>query len=51
MFLTLRKLVLVMIYLYDLMIGKKKLTAFTSICVLVVTFGTIMAGIDNNNYD
>ena len=36
MFLTLRKLVLVMIYLYDLMIGKKKLTAFTSICVLVV---------------
>ena len=51
MFLTLRKLVLVMIYLYDLMIGKKKLTAFTSICVLVVTFGTIMAGIEDFSAD
>ena len=51
MFLTLRKLVLVMIYLYDLMIGKKKLTAFTSICVLVVTFGTVMAGIEDFSAD
>ena len=51
MFLTLRKLVLVMIYLYDLMIGKKKLHAFTSICVLVVTFGTVMAGIEDFSAD
>ena len=51
MFLTLRKLVLVMIYLYDLMIGKKKLTSFTSICVLVVTFGTVMAGIEDFSAD
>ena len=51
MFLTLRKLVLVMIYLYDLMFGKKKLTAFTSICVLVVTFGTVMAGIEDFSAD
>jgi len=51
MFLTLRKLVLVMIYLYDIMIGKKKLSCFTSTCVLVVTFGTIMAGIEDFSAD
>ena len=28
------------------MIGKKKLSYFTSTCVLVVTFGTVMAGIE-----
>ena len=51
MFLTLRKLVLVMIYLYDIFIGKKKLSCFTSTCVLVVTFGTIMAGIEDFSAD
>ena len=51
MFLTLRKLVLVMIYLNDIMIGKKKLSCFTSTCVLVVTFGTAMAGIEDFSAD
>ena len=51
MFLTLRKLVLVMIYLYDIMIGKKKLSCFTSTCVLVVTFGTVMAGVEDFSAD
>jgi drug/metabolite transporter (DMT)-like permease len=51
MFLTLRKLVLVMIYLYDVFFGKKKLSCFTSTCVLVVTFGTVMAGIEDFSAD
>ena len=51
MFLTLRKLVLVMIYLNDVFIGKKKLSCFTSTCVLVVTFGTVMAGIEDFTAD
>ena len=51
MFLTLRKLVLVMIYLNDIIIGKKKLSCFTSVCVLVVTFGTVMAGIEDFSAD
>ena len=51
MFLTLRKLVLVMIYLNDIFIGKKKLSCFTSTCVLVVTFGTVLAGIEDFTAD
>jgi drug/metabolite transporter (DMT)-like permease len=51
MFLTLRKLVLVMIYLNDVFIGKKKLSCFTSSCVLIVTFGTIMAGAEDFSAD
>ena len=51
MFLTLRKVVLVMIYLNDIFIGKKKLSCFTSVCVLVVTFGTILAGIEDFSAD
>ena len=51
MFLTLRKLVLVMIYLNDVFIGKKKLSCFTSTCVLVVTFGTVMAGVEDFTAD
>ena len=51
MFLTLRKLVLVMIYLYDILLGKKKLSCFTSTCVLVVTLGTIMAGVEDFSAD
>ena len=51
MFLTLRKLVLVMIYLNDIIFGKKKLTCFTSTCVLVVTFGTILAGVEDFSAD
>ena len=51
MYLTLRKLVLVMIYLNDLCIGKKKLSLFTSSCVLLVTFGSILAGIEDFSKD
>ena len=51
MFLTLRKLVLVMIYLYDILIGKKKLSCFTTSCVFMITFGSILAGIENFSSD
>jgi len=51
MFLTMRKFVLVMIYLNDIMIGKKKLSCFTSICVLFITFGTFIAGIEDFSAD
>ena len=47
MYLTLRKLVLVMIYLYDLLIDKKKIANFTTACIILVTFGTILAGIED----
>ena len=51
MFLTLRKVVLVMIYLNDIIIAKKKLSCFTSTCILIVTFGTILAGIEDFSVD
>ena len=51
MFLTLRKLVLIMTYLNDIIIGKKKLSCFTSTCILVVTFGTVIAGIEDFSAD
>jgi solute carrier family 35 protein len=51
MYLTLRKLVLVMIYLNDLFIGKKQLSSFTTSCVLLVTFGSILAGIEDFSKD
>ena len=47
MFLTLRKLVLVMIFFYDVFIGKKKISTFTGICIFLVTFGSIIAGIED----
>ena len=51
MYLTLRKLVLVMIYLNDLICGKKKISLYTSSCVLLVTFGSILAGIEDFSTD
>ena len=51
MYLTLRKLVLVMIYLNDIFIGKKKISLFTSSCVFLVTFGSILAGIEDFSTD
>ena len=47
MFLTLRKLLLVMFYFTDIFIGKKKLSLFTSLCIFLVTFGTFLSGMDN----
>ena len=40
-----------MIYLNDIMIGKKKLSCFTTTCVLVVTFGRVIAGIEDFSAD
>ena len=51
MYLTLRKLVLVMIYLYDLVIDKKKISKFTSACIILVSFGTVLAGIEDFSTD
>ena len=51
MYLTLRKLVLVMIYLYDILIDKKNISNFTSTCIVLVTFGTILAGIEDFSSD
>ena len=51
MYLTLRKLVLVMIYLNDICIGKKQLSFFTTSCVLLVTFGSFLAGVEDFSRD
>ena len=51
MFQTLRKLVLVKVYFIDLCYGYKKITCFTSICVFMVTTGSILAGVDTFSRD
>ena len=51
MFQTLRKLVLVKIYFIDLYNGKKTITFFTSVCVFMVTIGSVLAGADTFSRD
>jgi drug/metabolite transporter (DMT)-like permease len=51
MFQTLRKLSLVIIYFVDFFFGKSKITIFTSICVFIITFGSILSGVDNFSKD
>ena len=51
MFQTLRKLVLVKVYFIDLCYGYKKITFFTSICVFMITTGSILAGLDTFSRD
>ena len=51
MFLTLRKLLLVMFLLTDLIIYKMKISFYTKICIFLVTFGTILAGIEDFSND
>ncbi len=51
MFQTLRKLVLVKVYIYDLFFGYKKISKFTSICVILVTVGGLLSGIDTFSRD
>jgi len=51
MFLTLRKLLLVMFLLTDLFIYKKTISNFTKICIFLVTFGTFLAGIEDFSND
>ena len=51
MFLTLRKLLLVMFFITDLFIGKNKFSLFTASCIFLVTFGTFLAGIEDFSVD
>ena len=51
MFLTLRKLLLVMFLLTDLFIYKKKISNYTKICIFLVTFGTFLAGKEDFSND
>ena len=51
MFQTLSKLVLVKVYFIDLFFGYKKITCFTSICVFMVTIGSVLAGVDTFSRD
>ena len=51
MFQTLRRLCLVKVYIFDLFYGYKKVTTFTSICVLMVTFGGLLSGVDTFSRD
>ena len=51
MFQTLRKLVLVKVYFIDLCYGTKKITCFTSICVFMVTIGSVLSGVDTFSRD
>ena len=51
MFVTLRKLVLVMLFLVDFFIGKKKITTFTIFCIVLITFGTLLIGSDDFTAD
>lgn len=44
MFLTLRKFLLVMFFLTDIFVGKKKFSLFTGLCIFLVTFGTLLSG-------
>ena len=51
MFYTLRKLLLVKTYICDLFFGNKKLTYLTSICVFLITLGSIISGINTFSRD
>ena len=51
MFLTLRKLLLVMFFVTDIFIGKKKFSTFTALCIFLVTFGSFLAGIEDFSVD
>ena len=51
MFQTLRKLVLVKVFIFDLFFGYKKITLFTTLCVFLVTIGGILSGIDTFSRD
>ena len=51
MFVTLRKLVLVMLFFVDFFIGKKKITMFTIFCIVLITIGTLLIGSDDFTAD
>ena len=51
MFVTLRKLVLVMLFFVDYFIGKKEINTLTIICIVLMTIGTILIGSDDFTTD
>ena len=51
MFHTLRKLVLVMVYFYDVCFDQKRFSKFTNICAVLVIFGSVLTGIDTFSRD
>ena len=51
MFLTLRKLLLVMFLLTDIIIYGKKISNFIIMCIFLITFGTFLAGIEDFSND
>jgi hypothetical protein len=51
MFLSLKKLTLVMLFFIDFFYGKKKLSCITITCIFLVTGGSILVGIDSFSND
>ena len=51
MFLTFRKLNLVIIYIIDVFISKKKITLISSLCIILITLGSIISGVDKFSTD
>ena len=51
MFLTFRKLNLVIIFIMDLFISKKKITLLSSICIILITLGSVVSGVDKFSTD
>ena len=51
MFVTLRKLVLVMVFFIDYFLYKKQIKPFTILCIFMITIGTILIGSDDFTAD
>ena len=51
MYVTLRKLVLVMLFFVEFFYGKKKITKLTIFCIMLMTFGTLLIGSDDFSAD
>ena len=51
MFLSLKKLTLVMLFFIDFFYGKKKLSCITITCIFLITGGSILVGIDSFSND
>jgi drug/metabolite transporter (DMT)-like permease len=51
MFVTLRKLVLVMVFFIDYFFYKKQIKPFTILCIFMITIGTILIGSDDFTAD
>ena len=51
MFVTLRKLVLVMVFFIDYFLYKKQIKPFTILCIFLITTGTILIGSDDFTAD